>query len=881
MDAEGIKLPPQRQLPEYLTSVVMHNIQQVNKEQSLPLQDPPPEHGALFQLLRRTLDAWCAGARGENPDSERAEWSRQLEALLSGRLMYRGYCDDPRNTDHAWMSTSVYHTHVPDFLGRLLDIDDEASRWRPAGSALRFRFRWIDVDSGLSDYRSLYASHFDFVELCVPFCECGRRQYDQTDDSHPSVRAEEGPAEAEPHAQAPPELQRARSDVWDLAHGSYAQSPPDTPKWRAVARRGAYCGEVQFLGKSAASLFIRARVASESDVRHVRVVLGQIGLLEPDALIAVTGGAQDFAMDERTTELVFSGILRAAITAGACITDGGTDAGVMKLLGEAVERNGHRVDIVGVAGWGIVIGRDCMARRGGAAAAAGRAFYSKAHPNWAGGAGLDPNHRYFLLVDNGSAGSFGTEIEARAKLEGILRDPKAFRDFNRIVDMAHKFLMLPKKSAASEEDSDAALKELRNWAPSELMELHKYLCEIASDSDFGLADIAKSILKKYLEAPEETAPSSGEEESPSQVAAGIQVVPCRDKHSIREYLRKISMNGSVQQQLPESAAGSESDARQSAPDAPIDSDYTVERCFKCEGSYRDNITLNRYLNSVSCAEYNRWFKLQSKLKGQSAAIVCKCTGCGKSLSSDEVTREQFYPCQEARCSERHYFFRSRVLDMRQKGRDRIICDCCRGRTKLDQIIGKFVPGVLVVVQGGVGTIRTVASTNAETFRADLATTLEQSKERCTPIVVVEGSGKAADFIAATWRHMHEGDRKCYGCPRSSCIAWIRRFKTNGKFKVLLPASCPVIEAEHRRCFGDGISIEDRIQQVSWIIEACRRKETFTLYNPSTSDAGIDFAIMSAICDGTLCDGQPLTMIQQFQMAIDWNLADKEVLWHSY
>jgi hypothetical protein len=41
-------------------------------------------------------------------------------------------------------------------------------------------------------------------------------------------------------------------------------------------------------------------------------------------------------------------------------------------------------------------------------------------------------------------------------------------------------------------------------------------------------------------------------------------------------------------------------------------------------------------------------------------------------------------------------------------------------------------------------------------------TLQQNKVSCTPVVIVEGSGKAADFIASTWRHMREGDRMCYG-----------------------------------------------------------------------------------------------------------------------
>ena len=31
-------------------------------------------------------------------------------------LVYRGYVDDPRNTDHAWIETSAFHIHLPESL---------------------------------------------------------------------------------------------------------------------------------------------------------------------------------------------------------------------------------------------------------------------------------------------------------------------------------------------------------------------------------------------------------------------------------------------------------------------------------------------------------------------------------------------------------------------------------------------------------------------------------------------------------------------------------------------------------------------------------------------------------------------------------------------
>lgn len=44
---------------------------------------------------------------------------------------------------------------------------------------------------------------------------------------------------------------------------------------------------------------------------------------------------------------------------------------------------------------------------------------------------LDPNHNHFILVDDGSIGQFGKEIDFRAKLETELRKGKDWKDSKR------------------------------------------------------------------------------------------------------------------------------------------------------------------------------------------------------------------------------------------------------------------------------------------------------------------------------------------------------------------------------------------------------------------------------------------------------------------
>lgn len=70
-----------------------------------------------------------------------------------GKVVYVGYVDDPRNTDHSWMETVAKHMHCSDKLAQVLPLqagDDAAP-----GSAA-----WIDITPDLK----LYASHKELVE---------------------------------------------------------------------------------------------------------------------------------------------------------------------------------------------------------------------------------------------------------------------------------------------------------------------------------------------------------------------------------------------------------------------------------------------------------------------------------------------------------------------------------------------------------------------------------------------------------------------------------------------------------------------------------------------------------------------------------------------
>ncbi|KAM4531925.1 ADP-ribose pyrophosphatase, mitochondrial isoform 2-T2 [Odontesthes bonariensis] len=89
------------------------------------------------------------------PPSERAKIHERITKLFRSRgfEVYKGYVDDPRNTDNAWMETVAinFHDESGDSVSELpLQAGDDAGE-----------VQWLDMDSSLA----LYASHSHFLEL--------------------------------------------------------------------------------------------------------------------------------------------------------------------------------------------------------------------------------------------------------------------------------------------------------------------------------------------------------------------------------------------------------------------------------------------------------------------------------------------------------------------------------------------------------------------------------------------------------------------------------------------------------------------------------------------------------------------------------------------
>jgi len=128
---------------------------------------------------------------------------------------------------------------------------------------------------------------------------------------------------------------------------------------------------IAFGPRRSRALWLSEADAVPSLVRHLQVP-------DYDAVLAVIGSAArlDPSLLPRLAQLFGRGVARAAQQARAVLVDGGTQAGVMALLGEAVAGLGYHTPLVGVAPAALV-----------------------SYPQGpAGGVALEPNHSHFVLT---------------------------------------------------------------------------------------------------------------------------------------------------------------------------------------------------------------------------------------------------------------------------------------------------------------------------------------------------------------------------------------------------------------------------------------------------------------------------------------------------
>uniref|UniRef100_A0A3B3VMV6 Transient receptor potential cation channel, subfamily M, member 2 n=1 Tax=Poecilia latipinna TaxID=48699 RepID=A0A3B3VMV6_9TELE len=185
-------------------------------------------------------------------------------------------------------------------------------------------------------------------------------------------------------------------------------------------------GDVSFGGSwQKTGKYVRVFTDTKPEVLY-ELLTTQWELPRPNLLISVTGGAKNFYLKSNLKKAFHRGLIKVAQTTGAWIITGGTNAGVMRHVGQAVRdyalSNTKQREIVaiGVAPWRVIHNRDKLVNEEGCFPAQ----YVIDKQGQGNMACLDDNHSHFLLVDDGTSdkNAYGAEIPLRTQLEQYISD---------------------------------------------------------------------------------------------------------------------------------------------------------------------------------------------------------------------------------------------------------------------------------------------------------------------------------------------------------------------------------------------------------------------------------------------------------------------------
>jgi len=146
---------------------------------------------------------------------------------------------------------------------------------------------------------------------------------------------------------------------------------------------------INFANGNRAVVITAPRDASATAIRDA------LEIASPHAVILLFGGAAGLDDSRRAhlTTLFADGVTPVAAELGALIIDGGTQSGVMAIMGEAVAQSHATVQLLGIAPKGKITNPEIA----GASAASD-------------GASLEPNHSHFVVVESSEWGGETTKM---------------------------------------------------------------------------------------------------------------------------------------------------------------------------------------------------------------------------------------------------------------------------------------------------------------------------------------------------------------------------------------------------------------------------------------------------------------------------------------
>lgn len=164
-------------------------------------------------------------------------------------------------------------------------------------------------------------------------------------------------------------------------------------------------------------------VADQAPPAEIAVILEHIlrdqykdSYQNPSLLINVTGGAQAFSLKPLLLSRIKRGIVRAALARRAWVMTGGSNSGVMKLIGEAIgdAKSTQPIPLIGIMSFAIFDKRQDVSQ-GDSSSRLGMPYSSTSYKS------ADQNHSQMIFVDDGKEGLFGGEIEFVSSLQREVR----------------------------------------------------------------------------------------------------------------------------------------------------------------------------------------------------------------------------------------------------------------------------------------------------------------------------------------------------------------------------------------------------------------------------------------------------------------------------
>ena len=149
--------------------------------------------------------------------------------------------------------------------------------------------------------------------------------------------------------------------------------------------------------------------------RVARLLAKYWKLPRPSVVLSVTGGAKEFKLSAELEAAVRRALVMVTATTSALVVTGGTNSGVMSLVGRLMataDTTGHGPPaILGVVPWRKLGGKQQLVQNDG------EEQPREYRVEEGEGAGLEPHHTHFLMVDGGEGSGWGSEIDMRTAVE--------------------------------------------------------------------------------------------------------------------------------------------------------------------------------------------------------------------------------------------------------------------------------------------------------------------------------------------------------------------------------------------------------------------------------------------------------------------------------